>query len=246
MAPRRCRKVAYHEAGHAVAHHFLRLSGVTTRVTIHPDDLGDYNATRHPVNEARGLHSSGRRLAPIVGHSVDREQLHHELIALLAGHAAGWVFAGESLQEAKSDPKADEELQRHSDGSDDYSRAVTLLLDADPFDVQAALKSIPDHAKSRVPAEVLMDRYFRPASAEHTYRVLADLEARWREALQFVVEKWPHVHAVADALWSKSVLSGEEVTEIIERVEDRVRQIPPGLESVLKQLCGERAHGEEG
>jgi ATP-dependent Zn protease len=43
-------------------------------------------------------------------------------------------------------------------------------------------------------------------------------------------------HAVADALWKKRTLSGEEVTEIIERTEDRIRSYPPSVWEVLKDL----------
>lgn len=245
MARRARRRTAYHEGGHAVAHYFFPLSGKTTRLTIHPDDLGDYNATRRPVNEAGGLHHSGRTLSPIVGRSVDHEQVHHALIALLAGHAAGWIYAGEPRQ-AKRDPQAEAEFVRHADGSDDYSRAVNLLFDADPFDRQAVIKQVPDAARGRASVKAISDRYFRPAFDAHTAKVLGDLEARWREALEFVVEKWPHIQAVADALWRKRRLSGEEVTEIIERTEDRIRRIPPSLAEQLNLLCGERAHGEEG
>jgi hypothetical protein len=84
----------------------------------------------------------------------------------------------------------------------------------------------------------LSDRYFRPAFDAHTARILADFEALWREALEFVAAKWPHIQAVADALWRKKRLSGEEVTEIIELIEDRSRRIPPSLAESLEILCG--------
>jgi hypothetical protein len=236
MAHRASRRTSVHEGGHAVAHHFFPLSGKTTSVTIDREELADYNAPKHPVNEAAGLHFSGRTLSPIVGRSVDREQIHHELIALLAGYVAGWIYAGERRGKAKRDLRAEEEVARHSDGSDDFSRVVNLLFDADPFDRQAVLKRIPDHARGRDSAEALTDRYFRPAFDAHKAQIVAKLEALWCEAVAFVVEKWPHIQAVADALWQKRTLSGEEVVELIERIEDRIRSIPPSLREILKSL----------
>jgi hypothetical protein len=244
--PRRSRRTAYHEGGHAVAQHFFPLAGKTTRLTMHPDDLADYNAPKaHDINNAAGLHSSGPTLSAIVGRSVDREQVHHKMIALLAGRAAAWIYAGEPAGRAKRDPKAEEEFRRHLDGTDDYSRALNLLFDADPFDGQAVLNQVPDAARGRASVKALSDRYFRPAFDAHTAKVLADFEALWREALQFVVEKWAHIQAVADALWRKKRLTGEEVTEIIERTEDRIRRIPPSLAKQLEILCGGGAGSKE-
>jgi len=243
MAHRASRKTCVHESGHAIAHYFFPLSGKTTAVTIDRDELAEYNLSKkHPVNEAAGLHSSGRTLRPIVGRSIDHEQIHHELIALLAGKAAGWVFAGERRAKAKRDPRAEEEMVRHSDGSDDYSRALNLLFDADPFDRQAVLKQIPDRDRGRSSPEALKDHYFRPAFDAHTAKVLSRFGALWREALAFAVEKWPHIQAVADALWRKRKLKGEEVTEIIERIEDRIRNIPPSVRELLE---GRRSDDEE-
>jgi hypothetical protein len=154
MAHRASRKTCIHESSHGVAHFFHPLAGKTTSVTIDRDDLAEYNlAKKHPVNEAAGLHSSGRTLRPIVNRSVDREQVHHELISLLAGRAAGWIYAGESRAETKRDPRVEEEILKHSDGSDDYSRAFNLLFDADPFDSRAAMKRIPEHERGRASTE---------------------------------------------------------------------------------------------
>jgi hypothetical protein len=46
--------------------------------------------------------------------------------------------------------------------------------------------------------------------------------------------KWPQIQAVADALWKRRALSGEEATEIIEQVEDRIRCLPPSVEEFMK------------
>jgi hypothetical protein len=194
---------------------------------------GGWSAAKHPVNKALGLHFSGRTLRPIVGRSVDREHLHHELIASLAGPAAGWVYAGE--RRAKRDPQPEAEARRHSDGGDDYSRVWNLVFDADPFDFRAATKRIPYRERRSASPEELMRSHGQPAVEAHTAQIIAKFEALWRETLAFVVEKWPHVQALADALWRKRRLAGEEVTEIIERIEDRIRSYPPTVQNVLTQ-----------
>jgi hypothetical protein len=210
------------------------------------DDLADYNATkRHAVNEAAGFHARGATLSPIVGRSVDREQVYHVILCLLAGPAAGWVYAGKARGPARRDPKGEDEIRRHADGSDDHSRALTLLFDADPFDRQAVVKGVPEPARGRAPGDALVDHYFRPAFDAHTARILAELEARWREALAFVVAKWPHVQAVADALWRKRALTGDEVREIIERVEVRTRELPPNVAEAFKATLGERVETKD-
>jgi hypothetical protein len=129
-------------------------------------------------------------------------------------------------------------MLKHSDGSDDYSRVLNLLFDADPFDSMDAIKRIPEHERGRASAEALADRYLRPAYAAHEAQVLAKFETLWREAVAFVVEKWPHIQAVSDALWRKRprTLSGEEATEIIERIEERIRSYPPSVQDALKRL----------
>ena len=52
-------------------------------------------------------------------------------------------------------------------------------------------------------------------------------------ALAFVVSHWPAVQAVADALWRKRTLSGDEVREIIARIEARTNELPPYLAALL-------------
>ena len=88
--------------------------------------------------------------------------------------------------------------------------------------------------------EALLDRYLRPAYGAYDARIFAAFETRWREALAFVVEKWPHVQSVADALWRKRVLTGNEVTEIIERVKTRTQTLPPYLAEELKATLSGR------
>jgi hypothetical protein len=45
---------------------------------------------------------------------------------------------------------------------------------------------------------------------------------------------------VADALWKKRRLSGDEVEEIIERVETRTRELPPRLAEEIQTALRER------
>ena len=245
MAKRAKRETAYHEAGHALASHYCRRSGATTRVTLDADELAEYNRGSHPANEAQGVHFSGRTLSPIVGRSVDRDQLSDELTSLLAGPAAGWIYAGAFGRKPRRTRQQVAEIRRHSDGKDDHSRALALLYDADPFDLQGVLNGIPDDARGRLSADELLATYGTPALNAHSARIVAEFEVRWRNALAFVIERWPHVQAVADALWRKRTLSGDEVREIIARVESRAQTLPPYLADELNGALGERTESRE-
>jgi hypothetical protein len=230
------RETAYHESGHAVAHYFFPLSGKTTSVTIAEDELGAYNASKHPVNEALGVHSSGRTIRPIVGRAIDHEQVHHELITLLAGPVAGWIFDGERPARLKRALEASTEAAEHADGRDDYSRVFALLDELHPFDSREVLKHISKRELAQASAEELIRTHVKPAWGTHTTERLAEFEALWQETVAFVVERWAHIQAVADALWRKRTLKGEEVREIIERIEDRIQSIPPSVRSALNGL----------
>jgi len=245
MAKRIQRGTSYHEAGHAVASHYCRLAGATSRVTLDADDLADFNAGTHPANEALGVHFSGRTFSPIVGRSVDRDQLCDELTVLLAGHAAGWVYAGDLGRRPRRTRKQVAEIHRHADLQDDHSRALGLLYDADPFDMQAVLNGIPADARGRISADALLGTYGTPALAAHSARIVAEFEARWRNALAFVVQKWPHIQAVADALWKKRSLTGDEVEEIIARIEARTKELPPHLADELNRALAEHTEVRE-
>ena len=178
MPSRVSRKFAYHEAAHAVAAHYCRLAGATTHVTLDADELADYNAGSHPANEAQGVHFRGRTLSPIVGRSVDRHQLSDELTVLLAGPAAGWLYAGEFGRRPRRTRKQVAEFRRHADLQDDHSRALDLLYDADPFDMHGVLKAIPDDARGRMSADALLETYGAPALESHSARIVAEFEAR--------------------------------------------------------------------
>lgn len=222
------RETALHEGAHAVANHFHPLTGRTLEVTIARRTLMESNAGRAAVNHAIGLHRSARTL-PIVrgGLVVDREALEHQLVALLAGYAAEWIAtgAGPHAQTPRQIARA-RKLAAESDGGDDYSRALELLYLADPFDLRAAVALVPEADRGRG-TEAAMRERCKPAIDAHQGRVLERFEAARREAHEFVASKWPHVVAVADRLLVKQTLSGDEVREIIEAVEERLRSGPP-------------------
>jgi hypothetical protein len=221
------RSIAYHEAAHAVAHYFYPLAGETQRIVVGKDKLAEHNAGKHPVNEALGLHISGKTLSAIVGRSVDREQIRHEGVGLLSGYAADWIFAGERGVSPKSDPVVDAEGQKHADGSDDVSRCFLLISNADPLDTRDVARQI--HRENSATAE----EEGRRAVEAYTAQCLERFDALWRESLAFVASKWPHVQAVAEAALRKGVLEADEITKRIERIEERLRTFPPQMREVL-------------
>jgi len=224
-APKRA--TAYHEAGHGVGHHFFPLSGRTKSITIEAARLSEYNAGKHEVNKAAGLHFGSKTLSPIVGRSVDRDHVHHQIMALLAGPAADYLYAGDSKKRRKPSKAQIEEALRHDDGGDDHTRALRLLYDADPFDARDVVRQIPDQDRQRLSPEELMERYGAPAAQAESDRVLAEMARYYREALEFVASKWPHVQGLADAVFKKKTLDGDEVIAVIERVEARLCDGPP-------------------
>jgi ATP-dependent Zn protease len=230
------RSTAYHEAAHAVAAYFHPLAGKTQRICISGDDLTEYNLLKHPTNEAAGIHRRGRILPAIVGRSVDREQVHDMCILLLSGYAAGWVYAGEDRSSSKFNKRDQEEALKNADGSDDFVRCWGLLEDSDPFDIPDALRGVREKSVTKsATADELFERG-RKAIDDHHARILDLLEVLWREAAAFVVAKWPHIQAVADAVFRKKTLEGSEVVELIERVEKRLQSYPPHVQELLDQL----------
>jgi hypothetical protein len=198
------------------------------------DDLAKHNESKHEVNHAAGFCFYGRTIGPVKGAAVDREQVHHMLIADLAGPAAGWIYGGESQREAKPSRKTREEIQQHADGSDDFSRVWRLLWDVDPLYVEDALEFIPEDKRGQKLTDEEARSVARSAYKPHEAELLEQIEQLWREATAFVAEKWPQVQAVADALWKKRSLSGGEITDLIEQVEDRLQALPPSVEKLLK------------
>ena len=222
------RDTAFHESAHAVAHVFYPLAGGVMRLTIRGAELDAYNAKLHRVNRARGLCTPKRTLPPVRnGIVVDPEALRHELLCLLAGEAADFVRDGHGPHRvsARAQARARRDLA-HADEGDDLSRALNLLSAAHPFDERAAFESIPE-AERRSPAA--WQPRVRLAAQAHQAEIDAQLEALRRAALAFVASRWPHVSAVADALLRQGTLEGDEVTEIIEGVEARLREGPPPL-----------------
>ena len=227
MTPRTYRRTAYHEAGHALASFFYRLAGQTLKITMEHGELGEYNEGKHPVNKAGGLHWGKRTIWPSTGRSIDREQVHHKVVMLLAGPAAGWLYVDHAQGKRKL-PKAQlKGLLENDEGSNDYSRALKLLYAASRFNTRDVIRRIPEAECKRLSKQELIERYTEPAVRAEEKRVLAELSRYYREAFDFIVEKWPHVQALADALFKKKTLEGDEIAAIIEGVEGRVKEGPP-------------------
>jgi hypothetical protein len=237
------REAAYHEAGHAVATYFHPLAGKTEFVSIGGDALVEHNLTKkHSINEAAGIHSRGQTIPAIVGRSVDHEQVHHTLIMLLSGYAAGWVFSGGGNEVAKSSKRSDAEAIKHADGSDDFTRCLKLLWDSDPFDARYALwGSRTNPLAEGAPGEPLARG--RSAIKASSAQTAERFELLWQESKAFVVEKWPHIQSVADACLRKTDATGDEITEIIERVEERLQSNPPLVGEILETLRPASAPG---
>lgn len=222
----RQRSTALHEAGHAVAAHYRPLSGATVRLTIAREDLAAHNARKTRANEAAGLHFPASTLPIIVrGRVVDPEALEHKLVVLLAGKAAEFIAEGEPPKATKRQQARAIKASGEWDGSDDETRAFKLLVAAERPDLGEELK----RAKAALNAGVSADEIARRLRAEDRFSpaVWERFERARREAHDLVVEKWAHVVAVADRLIAKKRLSGDEVREIIEAVEERLRSGPP-------------------
>lgn len=215
-----------------MAHYFLELSGRVEYVTIAADDLEAHNATRHRVNHATGFMTPSRVLPPVVGRSVDQEHLRQEILALLAGPAAGWIFQGEGSRPIKPSPEERDEFELHSDGRDDFSRVYRLLQSADPLNPRAVAQTIRRDAAEALDQQLLIERYGMPAFDAHIQKLRAEFKSCWQDALEFVIARWCHVQAVADALWRKRTLAGGEVETIIEVMENRIRTGPSEVRSV--------------
>jgi ATP-dependent Zn protease len=212
------RSTAYHEAAHAVAAYFHPLSGKTQRICISGDDLTEHNLPKYPTNEAA------------VGRSVHREKVHDLCILLLSGYAAGWVYSGEDRSSSKCSGSARAYALKHADGSDDFTRCWKLL---DQFDANAVLGDAEaDTSTGAATVGEVQDRARRAVRA-HTAQTLDRFEMLWQEASAFVVEKWTHIQAVADAAFRKKTIEGSEISEIIERIEERLQSYPPQILAIL-------------
>jgi ATP-dependent Zn protease len=230
------RSTAYHEAAHAVAAYFHPLAGKTQRICIGGDELTEYNLPKHPTNEAAGIHRRGRILPAVVGRSVDREQVHDTCIFLLSGYAADWVYSGEAKTSSKSKKRDQADALKHADGSNDFVRCWGLLEDSDPFDIPDALRGVREKSVTKsATADALLERG-REAIDDHHARILGLLEVLYQEAATFVVAKWPHIQAVADAVFRKKTLEGSEIIEIIERVGERIQSYPPDVRELFGRL----------
>ena len=187
------RDAAWHEGGHAVAMHFLRIAGVSRGVTIRKEDVdGDY----------AGLAYHGRTIPSVRGRSVDREAVRAECIMLLAGGEAEMRLRGDDWTGGTSDiEKVDDLLNR-------------AVFDAEH---EAAIGAIPaEQLASRSPTDLAAE-YGQPV-IDRWRALVNELRA---EARALIEEKWACVEAVARELYRKKALDGDRVTEIIEGVEER-------------------------
>jgi ATP-dependent Zn protease len=207
--PSRRRTFAYHEAAHAVARHFLNLAGRNRGITLARQDLDAHNQDRDEQLHAQGLCYVARSISPIGSGRVDEGHLRQEALALLAGGEAEAIYAGSN------------------GGGGDLLRVIELLRTAQ--DVQSPIQDRAFEALGGRPpypdevaalAQELCDTIQRELDA--------NLEALRSEARVFVVEKWPYIQAVADRLWLRSVLSRDEIEEIISTVEERIANGCPG------------------
>jgi len=175
MARRRApvRDAAYHEAGHAVATYFRPLAGKTSRVSLREQDIPE---------DALGLHSRGRIIEPVVGYSVDREQVRAYCVVLLAGSEAEMRFRGDDI----------------SGGGGDYESAYALINRA-IFDAEreASILAISVDERAARSSEELYATYGVPV----VDRLIAMLEELRAEAGQLIEEKCTCVEAVAKALY---------------------------------------------
>jgi ATP-dependent Zn protease len=226
-ATRTRRSTAYHEAAHGVAHHFFPLSGRTVSITTAPDKLSEYNKGKRAVNKAIGVHFNSATISSIIGRSIDREQVHHEIMTLLAGYAATWLYAGDTGIQRNPTKAQREEARRHASGRDDYTRAFQLLCAAGQFDPRDVTRRIPDDDRQRLSPKELMEKHGQPAIDAEMRRACDAMDRYRREALDFVASKWPHIQALGDALFKKKTLRAAEVAAIIEAVEKRIEEGPP-------------------
>jgi hypothetical protein len=230
------RETAYHEAAHAVAAYFYPLAGKTQRICISGDELAEYNSPKHPTNEAAGIHRMGRIIPAVAGRSVDRDQVHDACIFLLSGYMAGWLYRGEDRSSSRIEKLGGAEALKHADGSNDFVRCFKLLSCADSFDVNAALWGVRAKPLTRNATVGELSERGRRAMDSHGAQLLDWFEVLWKETATFVVEKWPHIQSVADAVFRKKALEGSEIAELIERVEERIQNYPQQVRELFEQL----------
>ena len=209
MAARRShRDTSYHEAGHGVAHHYYHLSSRTKYLALESEELFDYNATRKDSEQAVGICDGQHSLPIIRGGQLDEEHLRHTVIAVLAGGEAQFIYAASYGSLGKGG---------------DLEHAVELLHAAAETTNPLRDQCRGPSANSRGTNSI--DEFFD--SRER--KVTEQFNAFRSETRNFVLEKWHMIQAVADALWKKRLLPVDEMIAIIERLEERVNDLPPEL-----------------
>ncbi len=195
------RSTARHEAAHGVACFFRPESGKTMRVSLDPKETepGDL-----------GFHRRGRTVGPIspIGGLVDWPALRAECVVLLAGIEA----------DLHGVPEAERTTWLTGSGSD-LEKAFDLVADALRGELQSDMKA---EAAAGVAPDAVADVTRRLGDA-HMARIGPLMLKLWGEARALVDAKWEHVEAVAAALLKRKTLSGDEVREIIEGVEEQLK-----------------------
>jgi len=212
--PSEKRKTALHEGAHAVACFFRRESGKTVRVTMDPNETEP---------DDLGFHRRGRNIGPIspVGGLVDWPALRAECVVLLAGVEADLYGVPEAERRTAS-----------SGGGGDLERAFELISYALRGEKESDMKA---EAAAGVAPDAAKDVTRRLADA-HIARISPLLLELWGEARALVDARWEHIEAVAAALLKRKTLYGDEVREIIEGVEERIRSYPPSVQDSLERL----------
>lgn len=184
------RLAAYHEAGHAVAAFFLPLAERTTWVTIRPQDLEEGDA---------GAHYCRRTQANLTGQSADADKVRASAIVALAGTEVDRHLTGNAF----------------TSGSSDYEEVKQLLVDTLlAREIQEAVAAVTLLQARSIGLEEIADS--AAAAIDDDLKRL--FEPLRNEANALVESHWPQVEAVARALLERGVLSGEEVSAIIESV----------------------------
>jgi ATP-dependent Zn protease len=196
---RRKLKTALHEAAHAVACFFRRESGKTALVTMDPNETEP---------DDLGFHRRGRTVGPITRGCVDWPALRARCVVLLAGIEA----------DLHGVPEAERTTWLTGSGSD-LEKAFDLVADALRGELQSDMKA---EAAAGVSPDAVEDVTRRLGDA-HLARVGPLMLELWGEARALIDEKWEHVEAVAAVLLERETLYGDDVREIIEGVEERLK-----------------------
>ena len=219
----RRRKTAYHEAAHAVAAYFYPRAGRSQRITLDARDLGLHNEGKQSSTSRPGSTPGVRRYRPCAAASSWIARRSRICCAcswpVTRRRSCSTVRCRSSASGRK---RGSQRLaSTHADEEGDTGRALALLAELSPFDEHAAAASVPADQRGLSP-ELLAEHFGAPAVRSWQAARSAELDAARREVLAFVAAKWPHVHAVAEALLRQGALDGDAIRQLIERIEERL------------------------